>query len=108
MTTADGGATWKTVSIPGQVAAPVFFNANDGATIASNQDGTNSIYVTADGGTSWRQTALAQPGATFAPSGFGFFARLRCQMRDDEGGDREGRERSDIDRMPPARSLLGA
>lgn len=72
--TTDGGGTWSTAHSPAsspqdQVAQPVFFDSSHGAT-AVYQNGGYAIFITSDGGATWRQTAVATSGSTFVSGGF--------------------------------------
>lgn len=67
-TTDDGGTTWSSGTLS-NVGRVVFFDATHGVAAVYAGD-SYGLYVTADGGRTWTQTASAQGGTTFAPGGF--------------------------------------
>jgi photosystem II stability/assembly factor-like uncharacterized protein len=68
--TGDSGRTWQPLAVAGLPAAPItwigFADASHGALLAATEDASSSgLYVTSDGGSTWRPADLgadAQPG----------------------------------------------
>lgn len=67
----NGGASWKTISIPGASSWSAIVSSSDGSRIAASASSGGGIYISSDAGATWNKTLTSDNSMSIATSSDG-------------------------------------